>query len=75
MHDPNIGVGFSDGDSVLKGRVWAKAIGTINQLHDNDIIPSNGVQRLVGDENSTLFWKDYWISNNSLMSCSLDCLL
>lgn len=44
--------------SMGRSKIWSDIIGTINQLHDNDIIPRNVVQKVIGNGNSTLFWKD-----------------
>lgn len=47
--------------------MWVKIICIINQLHDSCIILNNTIQKVIGDGASTLFWKDQWIGENTLM--------
>lgn len=58
--------------SMGRGKIWSDIIGTINQLHDNDIIPHNVVQKVIGNGNSTLFWKILFDGSFSLTLCSID---
>ncbi|KAL4570859.1 hypothetical protein LXL04_026522 [Taraxacum kok-saghyz] len=52
--------GSADGYSLpnkFKG-VWSNIVGTINYLHDRDLIPLHSISRIVGNGSSTRFWSD-----------------
>lgn len=47
--------------------MWWKIIVTIYQLDESVIIVNNVINRVDGDESSTLFWQDQSIGDNTLM--------
>nr|KAJ0211501.1 hypothetical protein LSAT_V11C400221850 [Lactuca sativa] len=49
------------------GGVWNKIVGSINELHERGIIPSNSLHKIVGDGVHTRFWKDAWCLDIPLM--------
>lgn len=60
---------YGDGGGFLEtlrpiqgGGVWQKNIGSINQLHERDIVPIDSMYRVFDNDNNTRFWMDVWYS-------------
>ncbi|PWA83353.1 reverse transcriptase domain, Reverse transcriptase zinc-binding domain protein [Artemisia annua] len=46
--------------------VWYRIVGSINSMHEKNIIPYSSMQRIVNNGASTKFWHDSWNGNSPL---------
>ncbi|GKB85929.1 putative RNA-directed DNA polymerase [Tanacetum coccineum] len=63
VHGPD--AGFDQNGCQSQG-LWAKIVGSINQLHSSGIIPMGTLKLKVGYGSRVRFWKDTWLGDGPL---------
>lgn len=61
------GLGWTTGFRSRNKGIWKNILGTINSLHDKNIISLNSFSKRVGNGMHTKFWKEIWIGETPLM--------
>lgn len=59
---------YSEKPCKIQG-VWSSIFGSINELHDSNIIPISTMNYKVGMGDKAKFWIDPWLGNQTLKDC------